>query len=160
MVRGRKVSVYREEGQLGLSRKWAAALLIVGCLLVSVGCRAGPGEVNIARQTDLVRATQLEILERSEGSQTAYVSRSTVTDRATIRKAVAALDRSLRLGPRAACLAQYRLLFRLDDGRAQEFAYFCQDGTSFLRGDQAFWRDAQVAPPPAFDELMKSLLVH
>ena len=126
--------------QLGLLCRWVVPLLIAAGPVLLAGCGAGQGGLNVARVAKLSGAVRLEILERDESSLTSYASRGDVAEQAAIQKAAALLDKPLPLGPRARCLGQYQLRFHLADGKVQEFEYFCQDGTSFLRGDQSFWQ--------------------
>lgn len=143
----------------------ALTLLIVGCVALTSACQSSPptpspagegGAVNAAREAGLAGTTKLEILEQTGNAATNYTLRATITDQTTITSVVTELDRSLSLGPRARCIGKYILRFTVA-GAMQEFEYFCQEGTSFLRGGQAFWQGMQVQPSGEFDQLMARL---
>ena len=68
----------------------------------------------------------------------------TVSDPSVLGRLTAALDADLPLGPLVDCLARYRLSFVLATGEVQVLDYYCEGGTSFLRGEQAFWSGQQV----------------
>lgn len=147
------------------SRQVSLALLLAGGM-VFVACQASPttslpteepSGVNVVREAGLAGATTLEILEHIDEAGTEYRSRATITDQAVVAAVVKELDRVLPLGPRARCTGKYRLRF-ITPVASQEFDYFCQDGTSFLRGGQPFWREMQVQPPHEFDALLARLL--
>ena len=134
---------------------FAAALL---ALIVSVGCGAGSSAVNVAEETDLDQATVIEIAERAGEEASTFHPLVTVADEESIQQVVALLDNRLPLGPRARCLGRYRLRFQLEAGQAVEFEYYCQEGASFLRGDQVFWKGQQIEPPVELDQLIQHLL--
>jgi hypothetical protein len=145
--------------------RWTALVLFLAGGAVVVACQPSPsttvpagegGGVNVAREARLAETTQLEILEQTGDAVANYTLRATITDQAAIAAVVKELDRSLPLGPRARCIGKYLLRFAVA-GATQEFEYFCQDGTSFLRGGQPFWRERQVQPPGEFDQLMARL---
>jgi len=144
--------------EFGLLCRWVVPLLIAAGPVLLAGCGAGPGGLNVARVAKLSGAVRLEIRERDESSLTSYATRGDVAEQAAIQKAATLLDRPLPLGPRARCLGQYQLRFHFADGKVQEFEYFCQDGTSFLRGDQPFWQGKQIEPSAEFDQAIRSLL--
>ena len=144
--------------EFGLLCRWVVPLLIAAGPLLLAGCGAGQGGLNVAREAKLSGAVRLEIRERDESSLTSYATRGDVAEQAAIQKAATLLDRPLPLGPRARCLGQYQLRFHFADGKVQEFEYFCQDGTSFLRGDQSFWQGKQIEPSAEFDQAIRSLL--
>jgi hypothetical protein len=136
-----------------------AMVLAAGCLLLAA-CQPAPSSqaagLNVARKAGLAGARQLEILE--QGATAAdNVSRAVITDQATLRKLAALLDTPLPLGPRARCLGRYLLRFDVQ-GRIEEFEYYCQEGTSFLRGGQEVWQGKQGQPPAEVDALVRSLL--
>lgn len=143
--------------------RWGVlTLLIVSCIVLTNACQSSPptispaggeGGVNVAREAALAGTTKLEILEQSGNAPTDYKLQATIADRTTIAAVVAALDRPLALGPRARCIGKYILRFTVA-GETQEFEYFCQDGTSFLRGGQSFWQGMQVQPSGEFDQLI------
>ena len=158
MICGRMASMGMGWRPLGLFRRWALGLAVASGLVVLTGCGGGQGGLNVAREAKLSGAVRLEIRERDESSLTSYATRGDVAEQAAIQKAATLLDRPLPLGPRARCLGQYQLRFHFADGKVQEFEYFCQDGTSFLRGDQAFWQGMQIEPTAEFDQAIRSLL--
>ena len=144
--------------EFGLLCRWVVPLLIAAGPVLLAGCGAGQGGLNVARVAKLSGAVRLEIRERDESSLTSYATRGDVAEQEAIQKAATLLDRPLPLGPRARCLGQYQLRFHFADGKVQEFEYFCQDGTSFLRGDQSFWQGKQIEPSAEFDQAIRSLL--
>ena len=145
--------------EFGLLCRWVVPLLIAAGPVLLAGCGAGQGGLNVAREAKLSGAVRLEIRERDESSLTSYATRGDVAEQAAIQKAAALLDKPLPLGPLAQCLGQYQLRFHLADGKVQEFEYFCQDGTSFLRGDQPFWQGMEIEPPAEFDRAVRALMV-
>jgi hypothetical protein len=136
----------------------ALALLMAGGAPVLIACQANLGGINIVREGGLAGTTQIEILESPAEAPTDFVLRTTIADSVTTEQLVKMLDRRLPLGPPAACLPQYRLRFRLADGRVEEFDYFCEGGTSFLRGSQPFWKMQEIKPPAEFDALMQRVV--
>lgn len=132
--------------------------LIFGCVNGVGGCASLSRAINVTRQANLAQATQLEIAELVIEPQAHYEHRLTVSDPSVLGRLTVALDANLPLGPLAECLAQYRLSFALATGEVQTFDYYCKDGTSFLRGAQAFWSGQQVQPPAAFDAAMSDVL--
>jgi hypothetical protein len=135
----------------------ALALLLAGSAMGLAACQTSLRGINVAREAGLASATTIEILESAAESPTDFVLRTTIGDPGTIQEVVKELDRRMPLGPPAVCLPQYRLRFRLSDGRVEEFDYFCEGGTSFLRGSQPFWKMQQVQPPAEFDLLVRRL---
>ena len=136
-----------------LSPMWWALSLV--CLALCAACQSGGGNLNVARAASLSKAALLEILE---GDGTSYVSRRIIAEPSAIQALAGTIDSALPLGPRARCVGQYLLRFQGADGQVQEFEYYCQSGTSFLRGGQAYWRGLQVVPPAGFDAAVRVLL--
>jgi len=137
-------------------------LLAIGLLLIWAtgigGCVSSRRTINVSKQAGLAQVSRLEIAELVLEPNTHYEHRLTVTDSSVLGRLAAALDADLPLGPLAECLAQYRLSFALATGEVQVLDYYCKDGTSFLRGAQAFWSGQQVQPPAEFDAAMSDLL--
>ena len=133
-------------------------LLLVSIVVMLGACQAGPGGLNVARVANLAATTAIEISEQANKPGMEPPRQSAITDPATIQQLVKALDRRLPLGPLAQCLPGYRLRFRLADGRAEDFDYFCEGGASFLRGSQPFWKQQEIRPPAEFDELMRGVI--
>jgi hypothetical protein len=136
----------------------ALALLIVGSGVIVAACQTGDSWINVVQKAGLESTTRIEILKSTSESPTNFVMMTTINDSATIQELVEELDRRSALGPPAACLPQYQLRFQLADGQVEEFDYYCEDGTSFLRGSQLFWRMQEIQPPTEFDLLMARLV--
>jgi hypothetical protein len=119
------------------------------------GCQARA--LNVTREFGLTGASAVEISELANKPGMEHLRSATFRDSATVTQLAQALDQRLPLEPPAVCLPQYRLRFRLADGRTEEFSYFCEDGASFLRGSQPAWRTQEVRPPAEFDRLMQTL---
>ena len=132
-------------------------LLLVACN--SPGAAQGSpvaGMVNPVVGAGLAGTVSVEILELVETpGGLEYEPRSTLSRADDVAALVTALDMDLPLQPSSRCIPRYRLRFRLADGRAEEFDYFCEDGQAFLGGSQAFWNLQQVTPPQGFQELMR-----
>ncbi|OIO91469.1 MAG: hypothetical protein AUK03_11000 [Anaerolineae bacterium CG2_30_64_16] len=131
------------------------ALLIAGGVAMLAACQPSLGGINVVREAGLASTTTVEISERANKPGTDRLRQGAITDPATVQGLVKTLDQRLPLGPPAECLPQYRLRFQLADGRAEDFDYFCEDGASFLRGSQTFWKLQQIQPSAEFDELMQ-----
>jgi hypothetical protein len=129
-------------------------VLLAGSVLMPTACGPNAAGINIVREAGLESATALEIQERANNPETDELHQGSITDPVTIRELVEVLNRSLPLVPVSECLPQYSLRFRLADERVEDFGYLCENGGSFLRGSQPFWRQEQVQPPAEFDELM------
>jgi hypothetical protein len=136
----------------------ALALLLAAGVALLAACHAGLGGVNVVREAGLASTVAVEINEQANKPGMDRLRQGTITDPATIAQLVKALDRRLPLGPLVDCLPEYRLRFRLADGKAEEFGYFCKGGASFLQGSQPFWRHKQIQPPAEFDELMQRVV--
>lgn len=139
-----------------------AGLLVLGLLLIWAigigGCVSSRRTINVSKQAGLAQVSRLEIAELVTEPQAHYEPRLTVSDPAVLSRLTVALDTDLPLGPLAECLAQYRLSFTLATGEVRALDYYCKDGTSFLRGAQAFWSGQQVQPPAEFDAAVSNLL--
>ena len=133
----------------------ALALLLATSATLLTACQAGLGGINVVREAGLASTVAVEISEQANKPGMDRLRQGTITDPAMIGQMVKALDQRLRLGPLAQCVPDYRLRFRLADGRAEEFDYFCEGGVSFLRGSQPFWKQQEIRPPAEFDELMR-----
>ena len=142
---------------LPLAGRLALGLLLIWSIGIA-GCVPSRRTINVSKQASLAQISQLEIAELVIEPQTHYEHRLTVTDPSVLSRLTDALDADLPLGPMAECLAQYRLSFALATGAVQELDYYCEGGTSFLRGAQAFWSEQQVQPPAEFDSTMSDLL--
>ena len=136
----------------------SAVGLILGCASGVVGCALSSRTINVARRANLAQATKLDITELVIQPQVHYEHRLSVSDPSVLRRLAVALDTNLPLGPLAECLAQYRLSFTLATGEVQVLDYYCEGGTSFLRGAQSFWSRQQVQPPAEFDAVVSNLL--
>lgn len=136
----------------------AIALLIASGAAVLTACQTGLGGVNVVREAGLASTVAVEISERANKQGMDRQRQGIITDPGTIDQLVKALDRRLPLRPLADCLPDYRLRFRLADGRAEEFDYLCGDGASLLGGSQPFWRQQAIRPAVEFDELMRRAL--
>lgn len=132
-------------------------MLAAGTTMLTT-CSPALGSVNVVREAGLASTVAVEIKEQANKPGMARPRERTITDPATIEQLVNVLDQRLPLGPLAQCLPDYRLRFRLVDGRAEEFDYFCSGGASFLRGSQPFWKQREIRPPPEFDELMRRVV--
>jgi hypothetical protein len=130
----------------------------MGSAMIMAACQPGPSWINVVRETGLATTTRIEILKSTSDAPTDFVLMTAISDSATIQELVKDLNRRSMLGPPAACLPQYRLRFRLADGQVEEFDYYCEDGTSFLRGSQLFWHMQEIQPPTEFDLLMARLV--
>jgi hypothetical protein len=136
----------------------ALALLLAAGIALLDACQAGLGGINVVREAGLASTTAVEISEQANRPGMGALRQGAITDPATIEQLVVALDRRLPLGPLAQCPPEYRLRFRLSDGRTEEFDYFCEGGASFLRGSQPFWKQQGVRPSVEFDALMQRLV--
>jgi hypothetical protein len=134
---------------------WTAVALIAGSAVVLAACQVGIGGINVVQEANLAATTAVEVSEQANKPGMDRLRQGAITDPATIEQIVKALDRRLPPGPLAECIPQYRLRFRLADGRAEDLYYFCEGGASFLRGNQPFWKEQQIRPPAEFDELMQ-----
>jgi hypothetical protein len=152
--------VQRQIDMFGLipSAQLLALGLLLSCAIGVCGCASSPRTVNVSEQARLAQASRLEIAELVAGPELHYVHRLTVTDPSVLSRLNVALGADLPLGPLAECLAQYRLSFVLATGEMQPLDYYCEGGTSFLRGTQAFWSGQQVQPPAEFDAVLSNLL--
>jgi len=132
-------------------------LLLAGCQ--SLGAEQDSsvaGRVNPTIEAGLAGTVSVEILELVESQAgPEYELRLTLSQAEEVAALVAALDMDLPLQPTARCIPLYHLVFRLADGRAEEFVYSCEDGQAFLGGSQTFWNLQQVTPPQKFQELMR-----
>jgi hypothetical protein len=133
----------------------AIVLVIASSSAFLPACQAGLGGINVVREAGLASTVAVEISERANKPEMERLRRGTITDPATIEQLVKALDRRLPLGPLADCLPDYRLRFRLVDGRAEDFDYLCGDGASYLGGHKPFWRMQSIRPSTEFDALME-----
>jgi len=136
----------------------AFALLLATSVTLMAACQAGLGGINVVREAGLGSTVAVEISEQANKPGMDRLRQGAISDPTTIEQLVKALDRRLPLGPLADCLPQYRLQFRLADGRAEEFGYFCEGGASFLQGSQPFWKQQQIQPPAEFDRLMQTVV--
>jgi hypothetical protein len=145
---------------LGPARwRWMAlALLLATGVALPAACQTALGGINVVRETGLTATTAVEISEQANRPGMDRLRQGTLTDPAAIEQLVKALDRRLPLRPLTECLSQYRLRFRLADGTSEDFGYFCESGSSFLRGSQPFWKQLQIQPPTEFDELMQRVV--
>jgi hypothetical protein len=139
------------------ARLLALVLLLIGSCCAS-GCASLHPTLNVSEQAGLGQAQRLEIEELVSGPELRYVHRLTVSDPAVLRELSTALDADLALGPLVDCLARYRLSFVLATGEVQALDYYCDGGTSFLRGAQSFWSGQQAQPPAEFDAVLSNLL--
>jgi hypothetical protein len=139
--------------------RWMALALLLATLVAPLSaCQAGLGGINVAREAGLAATTAVEISEQANKPGMDRLRKGAITDPATIRQLVNALDRRLPMGPLMDCLPQYRLRFRLADGRTEEFDYFCEGGAPFLKGRQPFWKLQQIHPSAEFGELMQRVI--
>jgi hypothetical protein len=139
--------------------RWLAlALLLATDAALLAACQTGLGGINVVREAGLAATTMVEISEQANKPGMDRLRQGVITDRATIEQLVKALDRRVPLGPLSDCLPQYRLRFRLADGRTEEFDYFCEGGAPFLKGRQPFWKLQQIHPSAEFGELMQRVI--
>ena len=150
---------------------WGVAQIALLALAAGCSVTAPPGspaatvsppavaDLNPVTGAGLSDTVRVEISQLSAGPTGApvYVQRLAVSDAATIGQMLAALNADLKPLPKAACIPEYELVFRLANGSAQRMAYSCSDA-SFLRGEQPFFRGQDLQPPPAFDALLRGLL--
>jgi hypothetical protein len=140
-------------------RGWTIlGLLMTSTVMLVAACQTGLGGVNVVREAGLASTVAVEIHEQANKPGMDRLRQGVITDPAMIGQMVKALDQRLPLGPLAQCPPDYRLRFRLADGGAEDFDYFCQGGASFLRGSQPFWRQREIQPPAEFDELMQRVV--
>jgi hypothetical protein len=133
----------------------ALALLLATGVAPLAACQTGLGGINVVREAGLASTVAVEISERANKPEMERLRQGTITDPETIEQLVKALDRRLPLGPLADCRPDYRLRFRLADGRAEDFDYLCGDRASYLGGSQPFWKLQAIQPPTEFDALMQ-----
>jgi hypothetical protein len=138
--------------------RWILILLLASIATTLGGCQTGLGGINVAREAGLASTVAVEISEQVNKPDMDRLRQGIITDPATIEQMVKALDRRLPLGPLSECLAQYRLRFRLADGRVEDLDYFCEGSASFLRGSQPFWKQQEIRPPAEFDALMQRIV--
>jgi len=132
----------------------SALLLVASCAVPSMEKPA----INVVKEAGLSDTVRIEIAEMVEKPELDYLHRVTITDPHTIDQIVATLNQDFQLDPRARCPAHYQLRFHLGDSTVQELGYRCDNGRSFLRGDQAFWQLQDLQPPAQFDELILEAL--
>lgn len=152
-----------ERGQMSspVLARWhwqALVLMIAGGVVLLAACQASLSGINVVREAGLASTVAVEISEQANKPGMDRLRQGTITDPATIEQMVKALDRRLPLGPLMECVPQFRLRFRLVDGRVEDLDYFCESGASFLRGSQPFWKHQEIQPPVEFDELMQRVV--
>ena len=130
----------------------SSAILLLVLAFTSVSC--GNRSVNVARTAGLADTVAIEI-DENDIPGVSTPRHVAVTDSASIRSIIGALDTSIPLVPRTRCPDIFTIRFRLGDGRVVEFGYSCDPQPSFLRGGQQFWGGKEVRPPVQFDRLVQ-----
>ena len=145
-------------------------LLLAGCAANTATPSPGPkppqpttkpsGGTNPVARLGLGTATSIEVLAfvtQGPGGQPGYVPRRVISDTAAVAQVLGSLNAELKKLPKALCVPEYELRFRLPGGAVKKVMYSCE-GASFLRSDDPSWGDSDLQPPAAFDKLMSDLL--
>lgn len=133
-------------------RRDLIAPLLFLVAFVSVSCART--SVNVVRAAGLTGTVTIEI-DENDLPGVAIPRHVAITDPASVRAIVSALDTNVLLLPRTRCPDVFTVRFRLHDGRVEEFGYSCDPQPSFLRGNQPFWDGKEIRPPERFDMLVQ-----
>lgn len=141
-------------------RSWTAVAVVAlvavvaTVLTVTLAGDGAPAAVNVTAEAGLSDAASMEIVVPGDDGAEQWI---TITDRATVGRYAAALDRSLDLEASAGCEVRATLRFYTTDGAVRTIDVAC-DVAPRLRGSDDFWGGRSASAPAEFMTELESQL--
>lgn len=119
-----------------------------------------PDNINLLKAAEFTDVVRIEVFEQTVGEGSAEVdSILEIDDIEVIEEILLSLSGDFPLSPRVRCPVDYFITFTMDDSRTVTFGYmFGGEGSSILRGDQAYFFDRDIHLDGEFSELFERLV--